>query len=478
MPSRAKRKKASQRGAAGQAAARSQQPARGASGAQARGPGAAQHDAGPGAPASEPKLPPGLTRRRSQAQTLADDHDLVPRAAAGSAPAVRARGDTVAGRIPPGRAEPGPAPDGAPDDMPSWAVKALEEVLTCSCWLDPGEHGEPFSATIRFSGRRTSVEGKPQPADSFRRDETANGIVPGSGPVAITAEVRGLRPGEWAVTARPAGRAPYRPLPSPGQDDGGTRKPPWPRRVPVRDIAAAPVHTARAPFAKVPGIVRFAYAGLIALGVLVGLGVEALLLKHDHYAVRGPLLYSLAAVAAGVVGAKLWYIAEQRGRKLDGWCIQAFIAGAAVVVVAAAFAGVGAPPGAYLGAAATAILLGMAIGRPGCFWAGCCAGRPTAARWGIWSSDRRLGCRRYPAQLLEALLALVIGLGVLSFVLLAGLARSGPVAVAGLAAYTLGRQFILPLRAEPPRRWRYGRPVTTAAAAVALLASVIVLALQ
>jgi phosphatidylglycerol---prolipoprotein diacylglyceryl transferase len=445
MPSRAKRKKASQHSATGQAAARSQQPARGGPGKPARGAAAAQSDAGPGA-------------------------------AGGSATPVRPRSDTVAGQGPAGKASVGPAPDGASDDMPSWAVKALEEVLTCSCWLDPGEQGEPFSATIRFSGRRTPVPGKPQPADAFRQEETVTGIVPGSGPVAITAEVRGLHPGDWAVTARPTGRAPYRPLP--GQDEDGARKAPWPRRVAVRDITAATVRTARAPFAKVPGIIRFAYAGLIALGVLVGLGVEALLLKHDHYAVLGPLLYSLAAVAAGAAGAKVWYIAEQRGRKLDGWCIQAFIAGAAVVVVAAAFAGVGAPPGAFLAAAATAVLLGMAIGRPGCFWAGCCAGRPTAARWGIWSSDRRLGCRRYPAQLLEALAALVVGLGVLSFVLLAGLARSGPVAVAGLAAYTLGRQFILPLRAEPPRRWRYGRQVTTAAAAIALVASVIVLGLH
>jgi len=67
---------------------------------------------------------------------------------------------------------------------------------------------------------------------------------------------------------------------------------------------------------------------------------------------------------------------------------------------------------------------------------------------------------------------------VLSFVLLAGLARSGPVAVAGLAAYTLGRQFILPLRAEPPRRWRHGRQATTAAAVIALLASIIVACLR
>ena len=160
--------------------------------------------------------------------------------------------------------------------------------------------------------------------------------------------------------------------------------------------------------------------------------------------------------------------------KVDGWCIQGFVAGAAVVVAAAALAGTGIPAGAYLAAAAPALLIGMAIGRPGCFWAGCCTGRPTAARWGIWSSDRRLGCRRAPAQLLEALAALISGGAVLAVVLAMGLARSGPAAVAGLAAYTLGRQFILGLRSEA-RVWRYGRPVTAAIAALALIAGVILL---
>jgi phosphatidylglycerol:prolipoprotein diacylglycerol transferase len=118
----------------------------------------------------------------------------------------------------------------------------------------------------------------------------------------------------------------------------------------------------------------------------------------------------------------------------------------------------------------------LAIGRPGCFWAGCCTGRPTAARRGIWSSDRRVGCLREPAQLLEALAALVIGVAVLAVVLRAGLERGGPAAVAGLAAYTLSRQFILGLRSEPPLRWRYGRQVTAAAAIIVLIAGLALLA--
>jgi hypothetical protein len=64
---------------------------------------------------------------------------------------------------------------------------------------------------------------------------------------------------------------------------------------------------------------------------------------------------------------------------------------------------------------------------------------------------------------------------VLATVLLAGLQRAGPAAVAGLAAYTLSRQFLLGLRSEPPLRWRYGRQVTAAAAAATLIASVALL---
>jgi len=81
-----------------------------------------------------------------------------------------------------------------------------------------------------------------------------------------------------------------------------------------------------------------------------------------------------------------------------------------------------------------------------------------------------------PAQLLEALASLVIGVAVVAVVVTLGLARSGPVAVAGLAAYTLARQFIVGLRAEPPTHWRYGRQVTTAVVVIALIGSVALLA--
>jgi len=441
------------------------------------------------------KLPPGLRPARNSqpgpasASALAGPaaaSALLGPAAANPLPGVAPGGpqdsdrsrDTKPAAPAPADTEPGTAPAGTADDLPKWAAKAVEELLTVTYWLDPGETGDPFSATIRFSGRRTGVTGKPQPGDTFSQDETVQGIVPGSGPVAVTAEVRGVNQGEWTATVRPVGPVssrPYQSYPPAGQNAADAPRVPWPRHVPVSTDPGMTVHTARLLRTKVPGIVRFAYATLVSLGVLVGLGLEALLLNHGHYPLLRPMLYSVLAIVAGVIGGKAWYVAVHRGRKFDGWCIQGFVAGAAVVVAVAGVAGTGIPAGAFLAAAAPALLIGMGIGRLGCFWAGCCTGRPTAARWGIWSSDRRLGCRRAPAQLLEALAALVSGVTVLVVVLVLGLPRSGPAAVVGLAVYTLCRQFILGLRAEP-RAWRYGRPVTAAAAVIALIAGVILLA--
>jgi phosphatidylglycerol---prolipoprotein diacylglyceryl transferase len=355
--------------------------------------------------------------------------------------------------------------------VPRWAAKALEQLLTVTYWLDPGERGNPFSATIRFTGYRTDVTGVSRPGDTFTQEETVDGIVPGSGPVAVSAEVRGINPGEWTVQGRPitpaAGRAATGKLPAPA----AAGRVPWPRVVKVPAGGGSTLRTTSIIRSKVPGIIRYAYACLVALGVLTGLGIMAALLAAGHYPLLRPLMFSVAAVAAGVIGGKTWYAAVHQGRKWDGWCIQGFVGGAAVVVAAVAIAGPGLPAGAFLAAATPALLIGMGIGRHACFWAGCCTGRATASRWGIWSSDRHLGCRRMPVQLYEAWTALAVGAGALVAVLVVGLHRSGPVAIAGLAAYTLIRQLILGLRAEP-RQWRHGRLVTGTLAALALVAGI------
>ncbi|MBI3292565.1 MAG: prolipoprotein diacylglyceryl transferase, partial [Elusimicrobia bacterium] len=66
----------------------------------------------------------------------------------------------------------------------------------------------------------------------------------------------------------------------------------------------------------------------------------------------------------------------------------------------------------FADALAPAIALGHAMGRLGCFAAGCCYGRPTAFRWGVIfrhpESLAPLGIRLHPTQLYEAALNLGI----------------------------------------------------------------------
>jgi phosphatidylglycerol---prolipoprotein diacylglyceryl transferase len=135
------------------------------------------------------------------------------------------------------------------------------------------------------------------------------------------------------------------------------------------------------------------------------------------------------------------------------------------------------PIGPLLDVTAPSLLFGMTIGRLGCFFGGCCAGRPTASRWGLWSSDRRLGVRRVPTQLVEAALALVVGLVALLVVLRGAAKPAGGVFVGAIAAYTLGRQVLFPMR-DLPRNTSHGRMLTIVVAALVVLADIAVVVLN
>jgi len=132
------------------------------------------------------------------------------------------------------------------------------------------------------------------------------------------------------------------------------------------------------------------------------------------------------------------------------------------------------PIGVALDAIAPGLFLAVAIGRVGCFVTGCCAGRITGSRWAIWSSDRRIGARRIPTQLLESAVGLLIGLAALGLVVGIAPALDGVVFLAGFAAYGAVRQALLRLRVE---RRRSSRTLPATAAAVVLVVLVISAAL-
>src|SRR6266851_4621946 len=354
-----------------------------------------------------------------------------------------------------------------------------QEILAVTYWFDPVPHPEPYPVTVRFSGRRVDVKGRVQAGDRFVHDETIEEVVPGSGPISLTARVRGINPGEWVVTTQVLGSA----TPARGSREQGNATPAagrsgpaarlWHRWVPSSG-SAGPMRTCLTPLALRPGILPGIWGAMVTLGMAVALALQALVISLDHLALGPWWAVTLVAIAVGIVGAKVWYMVLHRRKHLrDGWCIQGFIASAppAAVIMLAVLR---VPIGVFLDVTAPGLLVAMAVGRVGCFFAGCCGGPPTASSFGVWSSDQRVGARRIPTQLLELVLALSLGLVGLVAVLGHGPA-GGAFFVAALAAYTLVRQGLLYLRAEP-RKTRLGGLATSALAALVLIAAVVLLA--
>lgn len=345
--------------------------------------------------------------------------------------------------------------------------RASPEVVAVTYWFMPAAKPTRQSVTLRFTGRRLGVTGRARPGDQFVHDQTINDVVAGSGPVAVTAKVRGMHAGEWEVRAKM--------LPA-GPRDGAGRGPQpvypaawsW-RRWKLTKGSAPRVSTCPAVLAPAPAVVTGGWAVLSGLGMVIALLTQRLVISTADLQLPSVLPISLAALLAGVVGAKVWYIMlKWRAGRRDGWCIQGLVLGIALVAPVL-LAATGSPIGVFFDATAPGLLFGMAVGRLGCFFAGCCCGRPTASRWGVWSSDRRpVGARRIPAQLVEAGFTLAVGLATLGAVLRWGPA-SGAWFVAGLAAYTIGRQGVLRWR-EEQKSPRGGLITAVAAAAVLIVA--------
>ncbi len=349
--------------------------------------------------------------------------------------------------------------------------RASQEILAVTYWFDPAPRPKPYPVTIRFTGHRVDLEGKAQPHDRFVHDETIDEVIPGSGPISITAKIEDVNPGEWEVTAsevvsarRPRGMQ-ERANAAPHTGPLGPTTSLWRRWAPSADTATH-LKTCPTPFAHVPGALPLIWVTMVTIGMVVAVIVQGLVIAHDHLKAGPAFPLTAAAIGVGIIGAKVWFIVKHRSEhRFEGWCIQGFIVGASVAA-ALLFTLSHAPTGTVLDASAPGLMFGLAIGRVGCFLAGCCGGPPTAARWGVWSSDQRIGARRVPTQLIETGSALLLGLVTLAAVLTRGPA-GGAYFVAALAAYTLAREGILRLRIEPVNN-RFGVPVVAVASALVL----------
>jgi phosphatidylglycerol:prolipoprotein diacylglycerol transferase len=353
------------------------------------------------------------------------------------------------------------------------------QALVTSWWFDPGEAAEPYGATIRLTGRRVGARSNPKPTDTFVKHETLDNVVPGSGPVSLTSWVYKLQPGEWIVSAELT-----RSAPGPAGSRSGARGTVLPaawswRRWAISTREAAPVKTRwalLAPLAGQPAVLPGIYTALAVVGFVLALALQAAILSGRGVPVGPPLAASALASLLGLAGAKAWYAMLHPDESLlkPGWAVDGFLVVAPLAAAALLLAS-GQPIGVVFDATTPGIFLAVAIGRVGCFLSGCCAGRCTLSRWGIWSSDRRVGARRVPTQLIESAAGLVIAIVSLVAVLADVLPIAGAVFILAFAGYAVIRQMLLRLRSE--RRRSYRTLPITAAAAGAVTLTVAVLSL-
>src|SRR5450759_3357944 len=115
-------------------------------------------------------------------------------------------------------------------------------------WFDAVEEGDPYRVSVRFRGRRLDVEGKTGPTDAFQVVASLEGVLPGSGLVALTHRVNDVAPGRWLVTADARASAPA------GQDGAGASA----RRLPRGTTEGVSTY---APFVRVraPGAVSYTH---------------------------------------------------------------------------------------------------------------------------------------------------------------------------------------------------------------------------
>jgi phosphatidylglycerol---prolipoprotein diacylglyceryl transferase len=180
---------------------------------------------------------------------------------------------------------------------------------------------------------------------------------------------------------------------------------------------------------------NFAIYGILI--ALISSKLWLLVSEWDYYGANPGRIFSVATLQSagtfygGVVGGIVWTIVFTRVTKL--------------------------PLLAVLDVCAAPVALGHAIGRVGCFVAGCCYGKPTSLPWGVTFTSpiaariagTPLNIPLHPTQLYEAAAELV------NFFLLVWLGRrqkfSGQLIGAFFLLYGIERGMIEFLRADPGR---------------------------
>jgi phosphatidylglycerol:prolipoprotein diacylglycerol transferase len=134
------------------------------------------------------------------------------------------------------------------------------------------------------------------------------------------------------------------------------------------------------------------YVAAYAIGVVA----FAIMARRRGIATDGIAILACAGVLGGALGAQLvqFVVGGVPGKSLLGGIAVGYLA----VIYAKRRLGITRPTGDLF---AVALAAGEAIGRIGCFFAGCCYGKATTLPWGVYDH----GALRHPTQLYSSLAA-------------------------------------------------------------------------
>jgi phosphatidylglycerol:prolipoprotein diacylglycerol transferase len=256
-------------------------------------------------------------------------------------------------------------------------------------------------------------------------------------------------------------------------------------KVPFPEITLGPFHLG-------PTLTLHTYGVLLAIAFLAGLFVVSRQAKRAGLDANRITDMAVWVLIAGLLGAKTFLVALDWRSYSRSWheLFSAFfqsggvfygglIAGVLVAWWYARRHRLDAWPTADV--LAPGVVLGQAIGRLGCFSAGCCWGKPTQVPWAVTFTDvysaREIGTPMdtplHPSQLYESFAAFLI------FLFLLWLAPRkrfhGQVTLVYVALYSTVRFALEFLRGDPRGVWFHGMVSTSQVIAVALLLGVAVL---
>ena len=220
------------------------------------------------------------------------------------------------------------------------------------------------------------------------------------------------------------------------------------------------------------------YGFLVALGVLLGLWISVRNSQKLGIDPDDAWNFGIVVVLSGIVGAKVLYIINEWSSYAGNWreifslsTLQAggvFSGGLLAALIAAAWyiRKRRMPALSTCDAFSPGLAFGHAIGRVGCFAAGCCFGKPTSHFWGVTFtnplahliSETPLGEPLQPTQLFESAVELAN-----FFILMWMLKRrrfEGQVFAAYLILYGVARYLLEFLRGDPGRGEVFGGLMT------------------